>query len=152
MAFVASNLYSVSQQVWLGIKSTALHDKSFHWDGIDPVLLTYSFWDSTSPRGSSPPNDDRKCVAAHWGNAQTTGEFYVGQWRDYPCDDTNQDINPSQSSHSYVCSMPYQSGETKSYPNHYKCPDGWIPRGESCYLWTNTKMDYDSALQYVLTA
>ena len=111
MAFVAANLYSVSQQVWLGIISTAVHDKSFHWDGITPVLLSYSYWDSVAPRGAFPPNDERKCVAAHWGNAQTTGEFYVGQWRDYPCDNTNQDIHPSQSAHSYVCSMPYQSGE-----------------------------------------
>ena len=59
MAFVAANSYSISQQFWLGIKSTSLQDKSFHWDGIQPEILTYSNWDSISPRGNSGNNADR---------------------------------------------------------------------------------------------
>ena len=59
MAFVAANSYSISQQFWLGIKSTSMQDKSFHWDGIQPEILTYSNWDSISPRGNSGNNKDR---------------------------------------------------------------------------------------------
>ena len=88
----------------------------------------------------------RKCVGAHWGDAQTSGEFFIGQWRDYPCDDTNKDIYIGQSQHSYVCSTPYEPSGTKTYPNDYNCPSGWIPHKDSCYLWTGQKGSYQTAL------
>ena len=86
-------------------------------------------------------------MAAHWGSAQDSGDFYVGQWRDYPCDDSNPNLNPTQSQHSYVCSTPYDTSQKKEYPNPYNCPDGWIPLRESCYLYTGLNQGWDDALQ-----
>ena len=74
MAFVAANSYSISQQFWLGIKSTSMQDKSFHWDGIQPEILTYSNWDSISPRGNSGNNKDRDRDIPYFDLLSTRGQ------------------------------------------------------------------------------
>ena len=147
MAFVGANLYSIGNTAWIGIKASSSQDKWFHWEeGVSPQNICYSNWDSISPRGDQYPNNERRCVAAHWGSAQDSGDFFVGQWRDYPCDASNPDMNPSNSQHSYVCSNPYESGLQIEYPNEYNCPDGWVPLRESCYLYTGQNMAWDQAL------
>ena len=74
MAFVAANSYSMAQQFWLGIKSTSMQDKSFHWDGIQPEILTYSNWDSISPRGNSGNNKDRDRDIPYFDFLSTRGQ------------------------------------------------------------------------------
>ena len=74
MAFVAANSYSMAQQFWLGIKSTSMQDKSFHWDGIQPEILTYSNWDSISPRGNSGNNKDRDRDIPYFDLLSTRGQ------------------------------------------------------------------------------
>ena len=53
---------------------------------------------------------------------------------------------------SYVCSMPVKPDlpklESNGLENSYKCADGWISWGLSCYQFNTDKMSYSDAKSF----
>ena len=72
---------------------------------------------------------------AHWHSQEQSEEFKLGNWRDYPCDGSNTNIEAEESEHAYACTYPYTPSITSDPPNPHNCPPGWTAYRESCYYY-----------------